>query len=681
MSAARRSAGAPAAAFAAAIALSFASPARSAGAGSATLPAGRAVWTPPEVAAEHLTLADAIRLTLENAPALQLARQNVTFARGRLREATGAFDTLVQFMPKAERDIGVLYGSQLDFEVLVRRQAVQTTLTALQQLGTGIAQDIQNGMNQGRATPACTGLTVYVNNNVVCIDPKSSLGIADIAFQNTLSGLATHGSEGSAASSYAPIQKTYNDVTLQALQQLSATSLAEVPKLQNDLFLLGPVPKDTIVDTLDLPLSLVFAFRNGWTLGPLLSLDGSHPSYVGKPNYAALGGQGQPAKYTANAWLALTAPLARGGGFAAAAPERAARFDLDAALETLAQAGATAVYTTTLAYWDLAAAQERLALLERSAALQRRILELSSALVEGDEIPRADLDQIRARTADGDAALEAGRHDLVAARVALAVAIGLSVRDLATAPLAGEGLPDLGPEGAAALPDLAVLLEKARNGRADIRAASRLEESSRVLEQAACHDLAPLLNLSLQVGVQSFKEDNNHGAYWLEGYGRAIGGRYTGPNVVLALNLQIPTKNDAARGRYVQAQALAEQAAISSRNVTRQVDAGTADAAGALKRALREIAARTAAADDYEKTMTNALDQFRGGEITILNAIVTERDVTNGRLDLVAARRTVAGDVSRLRYQTGSLLPYRRTADDVVFGEAEPRSVRFDAAP
>jgi outer membrane protein TolC len=681
MKAACRFAGVPAAALAAVAALALAVPVRSASAASVASPAGRTAWTPPEVAAERLTLADAIRLTLENAPALQIARQNAALARGRLQETRGAFDTLLQFTPKAERDIGVLRGSQLDFELLVRRQAVQTTLTALQQLGTGIAQDIQNGMNQGRETPACTGLTVYVNNNVVCIDPTSTLGIADIAFQHTLSGLASHGSEGSTASSYAPIQKTYNDVTLQALQQLSATSLAEVPKLQNDLFLLGPVPNDTLVDTLDLPLSLVFAFRNGWTLGPLLSLDGSHPSYLGKPNYAALGGQGQPAKYTANAWLALTAPLARGGGFAAAAPERAARFNLDAALESLAQAGATAVYTTTLAYWDLAAAQERLALLERSAALQRRILELSSALVEGDEIPRADLDQIRARTADGEAALEAGRQELVAARVALSIAIGLSVRDLSTAPLAGEGLPDLGPEGAAALPDLALLLEKARNGRADIRAARRLEESSRVLEGAACHDLAPLLNLSLQVGVQSFKEDNNHGAYWPDGYGRAIGGRYTGPNVVLALKLQVPTKNDGARGRYVQAQALAEQAAISSRNVARQADAGTTDAAGALKRALREVAARSAAADEYEKSMTNALEQFRGGEITILNAIVTERDVTNGRLDLVAARRTYAGDVSRLRYQTGSLLPYRRSADEVVFGEAEPRGLRFDSAP
>jgi len=296
-----RLAGVPAAALVAVAALSLAAPLRGAGTAPPIAPAGPAAWTPPEVATERLTLAEAIRLTLENAPALRLARQNAAFSRGRLQEATGTFDTLLQFTPTAERDIGILYGSLLDFEVLVRRQAVQTTLTALQQLGTGIAQDIQNGMNQGRETPACTGLTVLVNNNVVCIDPKSTLGIADIAFQSTLSGLANHGSEGSAASSFAPIQQTYNDVTLQALQQLSATSLAEVPQLQHDLDLLGAVPKDTIVDTLSLDLELLFAFRNGWTVGPLVSLIGSHPSYVGKTNYAALGGEGQPGKYTANA--------------------------------------------------------------------------------------------------------------------------------------------------------------------------------------------------------------------------------------------------------------------------------------------------------------------------------------------------------------------------------------------
>lgn len=677
----RRLAGAPAAALAAVAALSFAGPLRGAGAAPPVAPAPPAAWTPPEVATERLTLAEAIRLTLENAPAVRLARQTAAFSRGRLQEATGTFDTLLSFTPTAERDIGILRDGLLNFEVLVRRQAVQTTLTALQQLGTGIAQDIQNGMNQGRETPACTGLTVLVNNNVVCIDPKSSLGIADIAFQSTIAGLVNHGSVGATGSSFAPIQQTYNDVTLQALQLVSATSLAEVPQLQHDLDLLGPVPKDTLVDTLNLDLELLFAFRNGWTVGPLVSLNGSHPSYVGKPNYAVLGGQGQPGKYTANAEIALTAPLARGGGFAASAPEKAARLNADAALESLAQAGAAAVYATTLAYWDLAAAQERLRLLERSAALQRRIFEFSSALVEGDEIPRADLDKVRARTADGEAALEQGRQDLVAARVALAVAIGLSVRDLSTAPLAADGLPDLGPESLSSLPDLPGLLAWARNGRADLRAARRLEDASRVLEKAARHDLAPLLNLSLQVGAQSFKEDNNHGSYWPTGYSRAIGGRYTGPVAVLSLTLQVPTRNDGARGRYVQAQALAEQAAISNRDVERQVDAGSTDAVGALRRAAREVAARSTAAGEYEKTMTNALEQFRGGEITILNAIVTERDVTNGVLDLVAARRTFAGDVTRLRFQTGSLLPYRRSAEEVVFGPAEPQSLRFDTAP
>jgi outer membrane protein TolC len=680
VSAGRRFAGVPraAAACAAALLLTPAAPAANA---PGPAPAARTSWAPPEVVAERLSLAQAIRLTLENAPSLQLARQDAASALGRLREAKGQFDTLLQFTPKAERDIGILYGSLLNFEVLVRRQAVETTKNALFQLGTGIARDISASLNQGRATPACTGLTVAVDNNIVCIDPKSSLGIADIAFQNTMAGLVNHGSVGSSALSYLPFQKTYDDVTLAALKQLAATSLAEVPKLQNDLDLLGPVPNDTLVDTLSLDLDLVFAFRNGWTLGPLFSLLGSHPSYVGKPNYAALGGQGQPGNYRASAALALTAPLARGGGYAAGANEKAARLNADASLESLAQAGADAVYATTLAYWDLAATEERLGLLERSAGSQRRISELSAALVEGDEIPRADLDQVRARTADREAALAQGRQDLVAARIALARAIGLSVRDLSTAPLAEDRLPDVGADAASAVPELPLLLESARNGRADLRAGRRLEESSRVLERAARHDLAPVLNLSLQVGTASFTEDNNHGAYWPTGYGRAISGKYTGPNVLVALNLQLPTRNDAARGRYVQAQALAESAGISSRNVARQVDAGTADAAGAVRRAAREIATRKTAVGEHEKTLANAFEQFRGSEITILNAITTERDVTNALLDLVAARRTWAGDVTRLRYVTGTLLPYRRSDDDVVFAAAEPQGLRFSTTP
>lgn len=681
MSGAPRFAGVPRMAAVCSAVLLLTPSAPAANASGPAAPAARTAWTPAEVAAERLSLAEALRLTLENAPSLQNARQDAAVALGRLQEAKGQFDTLLQFTPRAERDIGILYGSLLNFEVLVRRQAVETTKNALFQLGSGIARDISQSLNQGRATPACTGLTVAVNNNIVCIDPKSSLGIADIAFQNTVAGLVNHGSVGSSGLSYVPFQNSYDDVTLAALKQLSATSLAEVPKLQHDLDLLGPVPNNTLVDTLSLDLELIFAFRNGWTLGPLVSLDGSHPSYVGKPNYAALGGQGQPGKYTANAGIVLTAPLARGGGYAAGANEKAARLNADASLESLAQAGADAVYATTLAYWDLAAAQERLVLLERSAGSQRRISELSAALVEGDELPRADLDQVRARTADREAALAQGRQDLIVARVALARAIGLSVRDLSTAPLTEDRMPDVEGDVAAAVPELPLLLESARNGRADLRAGRRLEESGHVLERAAHHDLAPVLNLSLQVGMQSFAEDNNHGTYWTTGYGRAIGGTYTGPNVMVALKLQLPTRNDAARGRYVQAQALAERAGISSVNVARQVDAGTTDAAGAVRRSARELVARKAAVDEYEKTLTNAFEQFRASEITILNAITTERDVTNASLDLVAARRTWAGDVSRLRYVTGTLLPYRRSTDDVVFAAAEPQGLRFSTTP
>ena len=84
----------------------------------------------------------------------------------------------------------------------------------------------------------------------------------------------------------------------------------------------------------------------------------------------------------------------------AGAAERAARLQSEASLHQVAYAASSSVLNTVLAYWAVAAAQERLVLLERSVDQQRQVEQLSLALVRADEIPRAELDRIRARMAD-----------------------------------------------------------------------------------------------------------------------------------------------------------------------------------------------------------------------------------------------------------------------------------------
>jgi len=166
---------------------------------------------------------------------------------------------------------------------------------------------------------------------------------------------------------------------------------------------LGPLPSVDVIETLNVDLRYLIPFRNGWSLQPLVSFQGIKDNYEGKSDITSRGGEGGLPSYQAIFGLALVAaPLEellrdgrrRGGAGRPAEPggrDRGAR-----------QAGSQAVRDTVLAYWDLAAAEERVKLLERSARNQRQIGELSESLVKADEIPASEMNRIRARTADAD---------------------------------------------------------------------------------------------------------------------------------------------------------------------------------------------------------------------------------------------------------------------------------------
>ena len=58
-----------------------------------------------------------------------------------------------------------------------------------------------------------------------------------------------------------------------------------------------------------------------------------------------------------------------------------------------------------------------------------------------------------------------------------------------------------------------------------------------------------------------------------------------------------------------------------------------------------------------------------------------EQPESQALLDLLVARQAYASSVAQLRFQTGSLVQYTKTKDNVVFGNAEPYGFQFDTSP
>lgn len=659
----------------------FGSPSPSAAAdGAVPSAAPHGPFEAPELRQEKIGLSDAIRITLENAPNIKRSRQEAQSRFGLFREASGQFDPAIVFLPAYERTNGRVIGAALSNEAK-KRELLQIFADSFEQLANDIERDLYN--NSGRVFPACSGLTITLNGQVICLDPKSVAGSQALALQQLMALLIKKSTDPQSKANFEAIQKTYNDVYAAQLFKFVNSTRSGVATTRARLADLGDLPRNTVRDSLTLDLSVPFPTRSGLIVSPVLSFEGVKDNFGDKPSSGLFGGKAIPTSFTAIAGLAFQMPLGRRGGITStAATEKASRLNYEAAQEDVAQFAAQSALDTALAYWSLSAAQERLALFERSAASQRRITELSDALVQGDEIPRSELSRINARSADAEASAADARRALVVARVNLARTMGLTVTDLDEAPLAADPLPSGTDLGRLNETPLAELLEGAQRRRSDLRAARSREKATDVFLRAARADLRPIVDLNLQVDYRGLYEDEAFKSlFHPRSYWDALTGRLVGPSIQLGLHFEIPVENNAARGRLVQAGALRDRSEISARNLERVIKSRALQSANDLRISVREVGVRKQAEKHYEETIGSSFERYRAGELSLIDAILTERDVTSALLSLIAARQRYASNLAQLRFETGSLLRYSIRDGSVGFGEYDAYSLTFEKAP
>lgn len=636
---------------------------------------------------ERITLAAAIQRTLENSPDIARARLEVDRQRGVLQSAAGAFDTLVTFQPSFSRDSSHLTATRLKAEVSRRDQLRQVT-QQLSALADGIARGLTSQKEEDFVLPDCRGNQYFVNGFNIC--------------SNTTRSSASRGFEllpgsqkgGSTFSSINLLQRGFEKQGRQLLTSiLFIIQRGFLPSFSTQLTSLGGLPSVTETDTLTLDLRAPMTFRDGIVVSPIIFTQGSRTAFAGKADNPLFGGQFTPSLYRGALGISADVPLGRASGRDSVdAQERVAKLDFEAAQETLAQTASDSVLNTILSYWNLAAQQELLTLLEKSAASDLRIREIAHALIEADEVARAEGSYVEARVADSEAASAAARQGVVTARVDLARAMGITITDLSMAPLAADPLPDGAGANRLAEAEIKALGDLAVQRRGDVLAARLREKSAYVFVKASKIELRPQLDVSLQAAYNAIYEDptfqvtrvfdfRGYGRAWAGGappptgvaYGAsAVGGAWRGPSVLLSFNFQVPIHNNAARGRLVQSESLHSQSVIFERDLERQVRNRVADSLLAARRAAEEVEARRAATEKYEEILHSSTDRFRAGEISLLDVILTERSVTQSVSDLIAAQQTFAQRLSRLRHETGALLRHTRKNGEVSLSPAEP---------
>ncbi len=595
-----------------------------------------------------IALPDAARIALSRNPTIQLARENTLASEGLLRQNTGPFDLGLGMIFSAEYNRIHLTQAQLDAEKQ-KRDLFRILAENLQ----SVADDLERQLNEseeGFVFADCgRGFDLTIGNRPICISARQQANM-----ELFLSLAEASGAEDIAAALVEANRREAANI----VDILNITAYTQRENLRK----MGMIPtlNDTLTVSLDLRLAKLF--RNGMLLQPTVMLTSVQDNYHGKPRSPSYGGKGIPDTVRSVLGLTLDIPLGKGRGtVSTGAPERAAQASARAALESEAHTIAAQVQAVALAYWSLAAAQERLHLLEASEALEQRLLEMAKSLVAADELPRADLDFVRARLERTRGSVAAARQGVISARVSLADAMGVEVSDIEQAPLAADALPMLPPDFEIPAWDPGELGRMALERRYDLAAAADRLEASRILSEAARFDLKRRVDLQLGFAYAGLEEggDITQATDFFKGWGNAITDFAAGPSFRVVLDFELPFANRVAQGRFMQARSLEEQGRIQRRDLERTILNTVEDLAVSLQKAMAEVLKRARGLERQNAALDAEIQRFEAGESTAIDLILTQEQQVQQEILLVGARQNMASLLTRLRFETGTLVDLR----------------------
>jgi outer membrane protein TolC len=348
--------------------------------------------------------------------------------------------------------------------------------------------------------------------------------------------------------------------------------------------------------------------------------------------------------------LGVSIPLLRDrGGASTAAAEQAAARDHEAARSDLRHTAAQQVLTAVAAYWDYQAAHERLEVLRSSEARADRTVEETRALVAADERTPADLIQLRGNAASKRVARISAEQDLINARTALGLAMGLPADAIAALPLPATAFP--GPGGGAGRLDANRLVEEAYRRRADLAAADQDTRSASIRLEAARSDLRPRLDLVLNTGYRATEADDG-----IERFFSTVNQHQPRLDGLVELRLALPLLNSAARGQVAQSSAVHEQRDIARDDLHRRIAAGVAMGLEAVVHAEAAMRESTEAVRLFEAGVQAVQRKFQLGSATLFDLIQAQDALTGALLAQVQSQHDHAVAIAALRFQSGRLV-------------------------
>lgn len=617
-------------------------------------PGPAVVGQPPVITfgREGLTLDEALRLTLRHEPNILLSTTNLDRLAGVTQEQGGIFDLTLLGTASYEYRIQELTET--------RKQAERDKR---QRIADSIEKTRPDVANATRSLALLRQIQANPGNDANLVAQLTTLSPSLGTQLGALNALIANSTTGAERAELERVKAQFLTDSINQSVTLLEPQLLGFEAAQKNLADLGAPPDDEVFENYKANLQFSKLFRNGIAVAPFFDLRMEQSNFRGKPNEEAFGGKGLNDLWTLKTGVSFIFPLLRGrGADAVAAFERAAAVDQQAGALDLDHERSLSVLTTAQAYWEVRAAQESLAAIDRSVERYGVLIKATEALVTGGERPKIELVRAQAGQARSRAAQQDARRRLSDAQAALTTAIGVATPgDPATLPLARDPFPQA-PPAAALQPWLGA--GEVGGERRDVQAAIRREESATILERGALTETRSRLDFTAstyytslgEVGkVETDKTPDGTPVFTEFGFSDVVD-RWVGPSFTLSMNYEKPLGNNAARGRLTSREAERRQQQILVGDLRRQVRLGVTRTAQALLQALGRLEQALNAAKYYDETVKSEFQLFRAGESTLIDSILTEQQQTEAELAVVAARQEVANQLAQLRFETGTLV-------------------------
>lgn len=389
-------------------------------------------------------------------------------------------------------------------------------------------------------------------------------------------------------------------------------------------------------------LGLVKHYRTGVSLSPLVeSVRTEYLTY-----------DSTPSRNDASVRFTITIPLQKGlGRESTAAQESAAREDLERQRLLLRHSLSKKIRDTTKDYWNYLTTHKILAIHRSSEEKAQAYVAGMKRLVETDQKPRADLEQLLANQASKASARLSAEQELLRARRNLGLSMGLAANEIIILPEPGDSFPEVTEITDADGLELESLLETALQIRTDIQAARVNEKYARTLLTAAVKDEKPQIDLLLSAGYNGLDEGENWSAT-TRAFSETEGSYYG-----IALQGELYFGNNSAEGLTVRRKSEYDQAVIQTVDLERNIHTNLQLALEELKINVAVYRHEEIAVASYRKAVANETKKLKIGMSTVTDVITIEDRLIRALLQKTASSRNYANSLIEIQFLSGTLLP------------------------